>query len=178
MATAKVSGRRRHTANRRHNFASSRATLIALVALLFVLIIYIIARPRPGQLIPDLGNRHIQPPAKAVYNSTPPTSGPHYDGLAPWGIHDKPIPNELQVHNLEDGGVMVQYNCEDNCEELVSQLTSIVEQYDHQVILAPYPEMESRIALTAWNRLEVLETFEEDVVVRFINTYRGLDHHE
>src|SRR2546426_8859320 len=36
----------------------------------------------------------------------------------------------LQVHNLEDGGVLVQYNCE--CPELVEQLRAIVRRYDRQ----------------------------------------------
>jgi hypothetical protein len=140
--------------------------------------LYSVLRGRPGKLIPDLGNQHILPPAKAEYNSYPPTSGPHYAGLAPWGIHEKPIPNELQVHNLEDGGVMVQYNCPDGCAELVSQLAELVDRYDRNIILAPYPDMEYRIALTAWNRLETLQAFDEKQITRFINQYTGLDHHK
>lgn len=128
--------------------------------------------------MPDLGNQHIAYPQTAVYNSTPPTSGPHYESLARWGIHTDPIQNELQVHNLEDGGVMVQYNCPEGCPELVSRLAEIVERYGEQVILAPYPSMDARIALTAWQRLDILEEFDERRIVRFIEAYRGLDHHE
>jgi len=67
----------------------------------------------------------------------PPTSGPHLPYIAPWGVHTRPIQPELQVHNLEDGGVLVQYNCE--CPELVAKLSAIVRRYDKSVILAPYP---------------------------------------
>ena len=132
----------------------------------------------PGQKLPDQGNLHVQTvgdPHEA-YNSTPPTSGPHLPYIAPWGIHTRPIPNELQVHNLEDGGVMVQYNCE--CPELVEKLRNIVRKYDKQVILAPYPTMKSRIALTAWTRLEKFDEFDEKRIVRFIDAYRGIDHHK
>jgi hypothetical protein len=131
----------------------------------------------PGQKFADQGNLHVQTVSDPhePYNSVPPTSGPHLPYIAPWGIHTKPIPNELQVHNLEDGGVVVQYNCE--CPELAQKLAQIVGRYDRFVILAPYPTMKSRIALTAWTRLETLEDFDAARVERFIKAYRGIDHH-
>ena len=163
---------------RKRQNAITRGSVFGAVLLLVGLVIYSAVRPKPGLLFPDLGNEHIQPPSKARYNSYPPTSGPHYNGIAPWGIHNTPIPNELQVHNLEDGGVMVQYSCPEGCNNLVTQLTNLVERYDHDVILAPYPDMESRIALTAWNRLETLDEFDEDRIIKFIKTYRGQDNHK
>ena len=71
---------------------------------------------------------------------------------------------------------MVQYNCE--CPELVEKLRDIVRKYDKQVILAPYPTMKSRLALTAWTRLEKFDEFDEKRIVRFIDAYRGIDHHK
>ena len=132
----------------------------------------------PGTLVPSLGNAHVQlatdphPP----YNSDPPTSGPHLPYLAPWGIHTRPIPKELQVHNLEDGGVVVQYSCE--CPELAEKLASIVKRYDHGVILAPYPGMKGKIAVTAWTRIDTFDELDEARIVRFIKAYRGIDHHQ
>jgi hypothetical protein len=132
----------------------------------------------PGEKLPDLGNEHIQTSSdpRIAYNSDPPTSGPHLPYIAPWGVHTRPIPLELQVHNLEDGGVVVQYNC--TCPELVDKLRGIVAKYDKHVILAPYPGMKSRIALTAWTRLDRFEELDDPRVVRFIETYRGIDHHK
>ena len=49
--------------------------------------------------------------------------------------------------------------------------------YDHQVILAPYPGMKTRIALTAWTRLDAFNDFDESRIRRFITAYRGIDHH-
>jgi hypothetical protein len=72
---------------------------------------------------------------------------------------------------------MVQYNCPEGCEELVAQLTDIVERYHSNVILAPYPGMESKIALTAWGRIDTFETFDEGRIVKFIEAYRGIDNH-
>ncbi len=133
----------------------------------------------PGTPVPSLGNSHIETlgEAHSPYNSDPPTSGPHLPYLAPWGIHTEPIPKELQVHNLEDGGVLVQYNCPQGCPDLVEKLRAIVNRYGRQVILAPYPGMDKRIALTAWARIDKFDTLDEKRITRFIDAYRGIDHH-
>jgi hypothetical protein len=133
---------------------------------------------RPGELVANLGNQHITAPETFHnYNSTPPTSGPHWGQLAPWGVSDEPLPNELQVHNLEDGGVGVQYNCPEGCPDLVAQLEEIVRQYPDRVFMAPYPDMKSTIALTAWNRIDTFEEFDAERINAFIRAYRGIDHH-
>ena len=131
----------------------------------------------PGVQMPSQGNLHIakEDSPHEPYNSDPPTSGPHLPYIAPWGVHTRPIPQPLQVHNLEDGGVLVQYNCD--CPELVEKLRAIVQRYTHYVILAPYPTMKSRIALTAWTRIDAFDEFDEKRIVRFVKAYRGIDHH-
>lgn len=153
------------------------AGVVLLIALIFGIPLYETLRPKPGEAMAFEGQQHILYPETATYETRPPTSGPHYPQLARWGIHDEPIANELQVHNLEDGGVMVQYNCSTGCETLVAQLEAVVKRYDEHVILAPYPDMEARIALTAWRRLETLETFDEERIVSFIEAYKGEDNH-
>ena len=141
---------------------------------------YRAAADLPGMKLADLGNAHIQLVTEphVPYNSDPPTSGPHMPYIAPWGIHTEPIVKELQVHNLEDGGVMVQYHCATACPDLVAKLAEIVRRYETQVILAPYPGMRTRIALTAWTRLDAFDDLDEARIVRFIRAYRGIDHHK
>ena len=127
---------------------------------------------------PSLGNRHIRvgtSPAVS-YNTDPPTSGPHYPTIVRWGVHQRPIDKGFQVHNLEDGGVLVQYNCGD-CPELVKKLGNLVLGYSRYVILAPYPSMKHRIALTAWGKIDTLDAFDEKRITSFINDFRGIDHH-
>ncbi len=136
-------------------------------------------RPMPGEKVPDLGNRHLaEGQTYDGYNSRPPTSGPHYNSTARDGIHTEPISDELQVHNLEDGAVMIQYDCPDGCDGLVVQLAEVASGYSSGVILAPYPGMENRIAATAWGRIDRLDEFDEERLVAFIDAYRGLDHHK
>jgi hypothetical protein len=133
----------------------------------------------PGRPIPDEGNDHLQSPASphARYRSVPPTSGPHVPWLAPWGVHRIPIPWEVQVHNLEDGGVMIHYRCDQPCPETVAALERIVAEYSTQVILTPEPRLPTALALTAWERLATMDTVDEALIRRFIEAYRGLDHH-
>jgi hypothetical protein len=138
-----------------------------------------LAEPVTWRTFPDQGNTHL-PGAESVwdgYNSDPPTSGPHAPQRPAWGVHGRPIPKVLQVHALEDGGVLVQYACPDGCSDLVARLRAIVARYPEQVILAPYPGMPSRIALTAWTRLDAFDELDEARVVRFIERFRGIDHH-
>ena len=177
---AKYQGKGKGAGSRRTSRGLKLGASIAAVLVVAVLIgwfAYQSAADLPGEKLPDLGNLHIQSATDphAAYNSEPPTSGPHLPYIAPWGVHTRPIVNELQVHNLEDGGVMVQYNC--TCPELADKLKVIVSRYDKYVILAPYPTMKSRIALTAWTRIDRMEELDEKRIVRFIDTYRGVDHH-
>ena len=126
--------------------------------------------------VPTLPSPHVplgtpHPP----YNSEPPTSGPHAPGIARWGVYTEPVSKEMQVHNLEDGGVVISYSCQD-CPDLVKQLTTIAERYD-RIILAPYTGLDRKIALTAWGSIDKFDEFDEARIVTFIKAHIGIDHH-
>ena len=127
-----------------------------------------------GQFIEDQGRDHIFPgQSHPPYNSTPPTSGWHYEQPAPWGISITPISEETQVHNLEHGGIMVQHWCSEGCPQLVEQLKGVVARYKSKVILAPYAKpLPKRIALTAWNWLATFDAFDEKRIVSFIEAHK------
>lgn len=55
--------------------------------------------------------------------------------LVPWGVSEEPILDELQVHNLEDGGVAIQYGGGVSNDD-VETLADIAQNYD-KVLLAP-----------------------------------------
>src|SRR3990172_5795728 len=137
-----------------HSRVLLRTGALSLIVLVAGVIAYLVL---PERLQPPLGREvsiegiaHIRPgQPHPAYSTYPPTSGVHYEGSAEWGIYDNPIPDEIQVHNLEHGGILVQYNCQ-GCDDLVENLRKVVARYNTKVILAPYPKMDSRIALTAW----------------------------
>ena len=176
---ARKGGRAGAAPRRRRRSFTILGTLLAVVAAVVVgYFAYRAQADLPGRVMADQGNLHIQSvtvPHEA-YNSDPPTSGPHLPYIAPWGVHTRPVPLELQVHNLEDGGVVIQYNCE--CPDLVVKLAEIAKKYERNVVLAPYPTMKSKIALTAWTRIDTLEDFDAKRITRFIEAYRGIDHHK
>ena len=111
-----------------------------------------------------------------AYSTSPPTSGWRHDipleDIA-WGKSDEEVANEVQVSYLERGSVMVQYNCPEECPGLVEQLTRVVHSYPEGVVLAPYSEMDSTIALTAWGWIDTFELFDDYRIDDFIQTYLG-----
>ena len=95
---------------------------------------------------------------------------------APWGVHSEVLEDEVLVHNLEHGGVGVHYDCPDECDELVQQLSELVNTAANRglkVIMSPYPGMESTISLTAWTFLDQLDVFDEDRIRDFLGTHES-----
>jgi hypothetical protein len=141
----------------------------------------------PGRPVEIQGVEHLNKgEPHAPYNSKPPTSGPHWSILGeapvPWGIYQEVIPDEAQIHNLEHGGVMIQYNCRD-CPDLIAQLERFAREYvtahplprypqSAKLVVAPYYDMPSRVALTAWGRIDMLDGYDEARIARFVDAYR------
>jgi hypothetical protein len=163
---------------RRRNLITGLVVAVVVIAVAGVAYA-LLSEDKPGVEFDDMGNRHLaSEPTAYIWNSVPPTSGPHSAQIANWGIHTEPVPEWNQVHNLEDGGVIMHYNCPDGCEDIVAELEDIVnEKGTNQLILEPYPDMDSTIAVTAWTRLLTLDEMDRDAIVEFIDAYRGIDHH-
>ena len=120
--------------------------------------------------IPYIGVRH------AAYNSVPPTSGPHTPWTVAAGIYRDEIPEELQVHALEHGRVLIQYAPGTEVGQ-VRLLEGFARQYVHEVIVCPYGRLTSGVALTAWGRLERLDRAEPESIQAFIEMYAGAYEH-
>lgn len=134
----------------------------------------------PGIRVEDQGREHVTPGEEhPAYSSIPPTSGWHYNvPLAParWGIYDEPLEDEILLHNLEHGYVNVHYDCPDGCEELLSQLTELVQEGVDQggkLLMSPYPGMDTRIALTAWTFIDEFHEFHEDRIRDFVSAHES-----
>ena len=128
------------------------------------------------------------------YTSDPPTSGMHLEQFAGALINQAPLPKYMQVHLLEHGNVLMQYSC--TCPDIAGALAQIASMYDNRqlpqgqtvfapdlvqtivergsgVLVAPYPGMKYKIALTAWTRLEPFSAIDEPAMIKFINAYLG-----
>jgi hypothetical protein len=106
----------------------------------------------------------------AEYSTRPATSGWHYNlPIAPvdWGVYDEFVEDEYLIHNLEHGGIGVHYDCPEGCDDLVEQLASLVGT-GSEIVMSPYPDMDSRIALTAWTYIDKLDELDEERIRTFI----------
>jgi hypothetical protein len=100
---------------------------------------------------PGLAPKHLASPnAKVKYNSFPPSSGPHYQQPAPWNIYEDPIKQTILVHNLEHGGIIVQYGPGVSKDD-VGKLQSFYQDDPYGLVVAPFAKLGDKIALTAWN---------------------------
>jgi len=116
------------------------------------------------------------------YDTVPPTSGKHIGELAMPGVYDGiPIPNEVVVHNMEHGYVIVWYNCNadpmldsEGCGGLLNTLTAWAEPLVAQsrsIVVTPHSTMESRIALTAWQFRDTIDEVDPERIQTFIDTF-------
>ena len=104
------------------------------------------------------------------YNSNPPTSGPHTgNDVAGAGIKDEPVPDEIVVHSLEHGAVVLWYRA-DLGEENIARLKKIFTESSGKKIMMPRENMDTPIALTSWGYLLELQVVEEEKIKAFIET--------
>ena len=138
-----------------------------------------------GQAVPDEGRNHIDPSTTAQYQHYPPASGPHFAvaGVAPanWQtIAD--LPEGVYIHNLEHGGIAILYNCPSGqaCDSFKNQLTDYVKnlapkepRYNEvKLVMTPYQRgMEHKVALVAWDRIEWLDSYDQNAITRFYELY-------
>ena len=181
---------RRLRRNRRKRFLRTAGfSAIALVAFIFIVSLFAPslnlsfgggASGDAGERLPGVqggtGNLHFAPgeALPTPYTSVPATSGFHYSqtGFAParWGVHDQVLPDQVLVHNLEHAGVGIHYSCPEGCPELVGQLAGVVNRAT-KVIMSPYPELDTRITLTAWEYIDQFDQFDEARVLDFIRAH-------
>ncbi|MDA1256945.1 MAG: DUF3105 domain-containing protein [Chloroflexi bacterium] len=132
---------------------------------------------------PDGGTEHVEVGADhEPYGTVPATSGPHWSTFpsekAPfgspvvWGVYDQAIADEALVHNLEHGGIGLHYDCPEGCPDLVTRLVALVPADPSQFVMSPYPDMPSRIAVTAWRRVMYFDEMDQETISAFIKSYQ------
>ena len=127
----------------------------------------------PGVESPSLGQQHVLPSSPEImYNSNPPTSGPHYSTAAQSGIYDTEFPDRELIHNIEHGHIWISYR-PDLPKDEIEQLAVIAKSYGTKIVMAPRAKDESPIAIAAWQHLLKLNTVDEVQIRAFINARQG-----
>lgn len=157
-------------------------TIVVAVVAVIVVLNTVNGGGGPGEEFPSQGNQHIADinTEHGEYNSDPPTSGWHVGRLARWGSYDYPLPDELLLHNMEDGGVVLWYplGTQEENRSHIERLEEVAGDYD-RVVIAPRDGLSGEYAMTAWTRLDrfPVDSYDDKRVRRFLEAYEGIDHH-
>ena len=178
MATRQAN---RKSANNRLNLIMGLVTAgVVLLIVGFIVMNRTQSANLPGERFADQGNAHIADTTTAHpdYNSNPPTSGWHVGYLGNWGSYDYVVPDEVLLHNMEDGGVVLWYKMGTHEENRanIERLEEVSQGY-RRTVIAPRQDLETPYALTAWQRKQNFEAVNETEMRAFLEAYEGIDNH-
>lgn len=132
---------------------------------------------------PDvLQSPHVPVGSPVTYNSTPPSSGPHFPMWANFVEYDKPVPIGYLVHSMEHGAVVLLYKCESptgpGCADLVAGLRKVRDAAKTdpmcsaavrvRVVIAPDPTLPKPIAAAAWGFTYQAACVDEPTLNQFV----------
>ena len=137
------------------------------------------------QVAPALEGVHsITDPSQTspLWNTDPPTSGPHYAVAAIFGIYEDELEMARVVHNLEHGGIYILYG-KAVPPATVDQLRGFYDDHKTGTIMAPLDRLGDKFALGAWvvdgdthnGFLAKCTSFDEDSTATFFRSlqFRG-----
>ena len=136
-----------------------------------------------GPLLTEVmqSRRHFPRPSKFTdifptgYNTVPPTSGPHWSQWSNCGFFTHHLPDELLVHNLEHGNIIVSYNFTDAARtEALRAALSTIPLAEEFAIARRYDAIpEGMVAITAWGVLDRMMGVDSERIAKFFRDYPG-----
>lgn len=117
------------------------------------------------------------------YNSTPPTSGPHYGTPADPGFYPNPLEPEQLVHNLEHGQLVIWYDPQasasavEGIQALVEDANSRAQRagFVEPLLAAPFEGLDSGFdySLSGWRNLQSCESYSRTAIDDFRTEFQG-----
>ncbi|RJR15010.1 DUF3105 domain-containing protein [Candidatus Microgenomates bacterium] len=120
---------------------------------------------------PIEGRDHVAAGTDVNYQTNPPTSGSHLGDAEDWGVYDKEIDDKAGVHGLEHGGIWISYK--DIDEEAQKVLEEIGKSNSQSTIVSPRQANDNKIAVVSWGRMMKLDTADEALIQKYIDTYKN-----
>jgi hypothetical protein len=122
------------------------------------------------------GGNHIEGDidysAQPDYQSEiPPAGGAHNNTPQQCDVYDQPIRPESAIHSLEHGAVWITYQPNLPTDQ-IDALKDKAEGDSH-MLMSPLENQPTPIVLTAWNHQLQLQSYDEDLVERFIRSYKN-----
>jgi hypothetical protein len=108
-------------------------------------------------------------PDPVDYEQDPPAGGSHNASWLTCAAYDEPVSNEFAVHSLEHGAIWITYQ-----PELDAASIDRLEGYARraEVIVSPYPGLDSPIVLSSWGRQLRLDGVDDDLIDQFYRAFR------
>lgn len=129
-----------------------------------------LSKPFMGDKMTDEGAGHVGRNEKhSAYKSNPPTSGPHWAGVAGPGIKDESVPDELVLHSMEHGAAVVWYR-EGLGQVEIDKIKEAFYASSGKKIMLSRKDLDVPVALTSWGYLLKLQTVDEAKIKEFIET--------
>ena len=109
------------------------------------------------------------------YNTVPPTSGQHWGAWSDCGFYNYPLPDELLVHNLEHGNIIVSYNLDDESEiaALREAVDAIPLAAEYAIVRRYHAIPDGMVALTTWGVLDRMLGVDPERIARFFRDFPG-----
>lgn len=111
----------------------------------------------PVVQFPEGSRKHIGEGARVQYLTQPPVTGDHESIWGATGTYAKEIPDEIQVHNLEHGHVLIQYVPGKLDAAVLDGLIALTRSSPQWILLAPRSAdrfvPDAALAFSAWTVL-------------------------
>jgi hypothetical protein len=166
------------------------ASGFGIVALIVVVLVIVFAGGSSNakgavQALTAAGCKYKHPPAQArsphyttlnpnpppSWNTYPPSSGRHYYQWVLWGDYDTPVRLIQEVHNLEHGGMIIQYGNKVSKSD-IEEINAFWQKDPTAMLVAPLPNLGNKIALTAWTQWAECTSFDQKAFKAFQSAFR------
>jgi hypothetical protein len=135
----------------------------------------VVKAARAGQ---HVNNVNAQP----SWNTFPPSSGPHYPSPAVWDFYTAPVPLMQAVHNVEHGGIAIEWGSKVPKAE-IDKIARFYNESPNAMLAFPLPKLGNKIALVAWTqtpseergqgRVALCTRFDRSAFKAFRDAFRG-----
>jgi hypothetical protein len=113
----------------------------------------------------------LNPKPAPSWNSYPPSSGRHYYQWVLWGDYTEPVRLIQEVHNLEHGGMIIQYGNKVPQSD-IDQISAFYRTDPTAMLVAPLPNLGKKIAMTAWTQWAECTSFNQKAFKAFQSAFR------
>lgn len=150
--------------------------------------------PEAGCLValdapPLLPAVHVAIGTDIVWDSNPPSSGPHYPVWAAFQAYSSPVPRGYYVHDLEHGAIVFTYNCaliDADCASVAAALQAASDAVPDdplcaaegtgvrvRTVITPDPLLDVPVAAAAWGYTYKADCVDLPSLIAFATEHYG-----